>query len=146
MYIKLFKCVFNAEKIDFLGFKVSQYGISINLSKVDTITTWLFSKTHCKIQIFFEFANFYHCVIQSFNKIFSGLSRLLKKSMNGSLKSIKFVMTNKAVKLFDELKLLFICISILIYYDLAYHTMLKCNISRFAIGTILSQLVGKTGQ
>lgn len=39
LYVKLFNCMFNAKEIDFLRFKVSQFGISMMPSKVDLITT-----------------------------------------------------------------------------------------------------------
>ena len=39
LYMKISKCIFDAEKIDFFGFKVGQYGISMNPSKVNTIAT-----------------------------------------------------------------------------------------------------------
>ena len=49
LYIKILKCIFDAEKIDFLSFKVGQYRISMNLSKVNTIATWLVLKLFWEI-------------------------------------------------------------------------------------------------
>lgn len=144
LYIKLFKYIFDVEKINFFGFQVSQYRIAINLSKLDTILIWPIATRHRKVQMFFRFANFYCHFIQSFSKVFLGLSNLLKRATNRSFKVIKFVMTNKALKLFTELKQFFACIPILIYYDFACQIILECNVSRFAIGAILLQLVGKT--
>lgn len=118
----------------------------MNPSKVDTIATWPLPKTHQEVQVFFSFANFYYRFIQLFSKVSSSLSELLKKSTKGSFKGMKFVMTNQAVKLFDKLKQFFACPPMLIHYDLAYQIMLKCNVLRFAITAILSQLVSKTGQ
>ena len=38
LYVKLSKCVFNAEEIKFLGFIVDQFGVSMDPAKLDTIT------------------------------------------------------------------------------------------------------------
>ena len=37
LYVKLLKCIFDAVKIEFLGFIVSLNGITIDLEKVNTI-------------------------------------------------------------------------------------------------------------
>ena len=39
LYIKLFKCVFNAAEINYLGFVVNWTGIVIEPSRVDSVAT-----------------------------------------------------------------------------------------------------------
>ena len=39
LYVKLSKCVFDAKEIKFLGFIVSQFSMSIDSAKLDTIAT-----------------------------------------------------------------------------------------------------------
>lgn len=51
-----------------------------------------------------------------------------------------------ALKMFKKLKRLRTCASILVYYNPTRRIMLECNISRFAVEAILSQLVDETAQ
>ena len=145
LYVKISKCIFDAEEIDFLGFKVGQYGISMNPSKVDTIATWLVPESFREIQVFLGFANFYRRFIRSFSKVSNGLTEMLHGGSNGKFKGVKFDMTQAALRSFDELKQRFASAPMLIYYDPSRRIMLECDASGFAIGAILSQLVSETG-
>ena len=40
LYVKFSKCVYDAEEIKFLGFIVGQFGISMDLAKLNIIATW----------------------------------------------------------------------------------------------------------
>ena len=80
LYVKLSKCIFGAEEIDFLGFKVGQFGIGMVPSKVDTIATWPILLTHCEVQVFIGFANFYWRFINGFSKVSAKLTELLQKA------------------------------------------------------------------
>ena len=104
LYVKLSKCTFDTEKINFLGFKVGQFGFAIVLSKVDTIATWPLLKTHCEVQMFLRFANFYCRFIQRFNKVAFCFSSLLKGGTNEKFKNVKFVITKESLESFDKLK------------------------------------------
>ena len=143
--MKLSKCTFNAKQINFLDYQIGQFRISIVKTKTDSIVTWPMSQTHCKVQQFFRFANFYCRFIQNYSRVPSGLSDLLVGGVKENIKSIPFVMTNKALKAFSTLKRLFASVFMLVHYDLTRWIMLECDASRFAIGAILSQLVSQTG-
>ena len=143
--MKISKCIFDAEEIDFLGFKVEQYGISMNLSKVNTIAIWPVPKLFREIQVFLGFANFYQRFICSFSKVSNGLTEMLQRGSKGKFKGIKFDMTQTALRLFNKLKQRFASALMLIHYDLSRQIMLECDASKFAIGAILSQLVSETG-
>ena len=145
LYVKISKCIFDAEEIDFLGFKVGQYGISMNLSKVDTIATWPVPELFREIQVFFGFANFYQRFIRSFSEVSNGLTEMLHGGSNGKFKGVKFDMTQAALRSFDKLKQRFASAPMLIHYNPSRQIMLECDASRFAIGAILSQLVSETG-
>ena len=71
---------------------------------------------------------------------------MLKRGAKGKFKGAKFVMTKEALESFNELKRLFAGALMPTHYDPSRRIMLECNASRFAIGAVLSQLVGKTGQ
>ena len=71
---------------------------------------------------------------------------MLKGGIKRKFKGMKFVLTNKALKSFNELKSFFPYVFILVYYDLMRHIMLECNVFRFAISMILLQIIEKTSQ
>ena len=141
LYVKISKCIFDAKKVNFLGFKVGQYRTSMNPSKVNTIATWPVPELFWEIQIFLGFANFYRRFIHSFSKVSNGLTEMLQRGLKEKFKGVKFDMTQAALRLFDELKQRFASAPMLIHYNPLRQIMLECNVSRFAIGAILSQLV-----
>ena len=98
------------------------------------------------IQVFLEFANFYCQFIEAFSKVATGLLDMLKNGTKKKFKGIKFILIGKALESFNELKHLFACALILVYYNPMHCIMLECNAFGFAISTILSQLIEETGQ
>ena len=104
------------------------------------------SESFQDIQVFFGFANFYCQFIEAFSKVAASLLDMLKNGTKGKFRGIKFILIGKALKSFNELKRLFACAFMLVYYDSICHIMLECNASRFAILAILLQLIKRTGQ
>ena len=146
LYVKLSKCVFDAKEIEFLGFIVGQFGVSMDPAKLDTIATWPVPESFRDIQVFLGFANFYRRFIEAFSKVAAGLSDMLKGGTKGKFRGMKFVLTGEALESFNELKRLFACAPMLVHYDPMRRIMLECDASGFAISAILSQLIEETGQ
>ena len=145
LYVKLSKCVFDAKEIKFLRFIVGQFGMSMDPAKQNTISTWPMPESFRDIQVYLEFADFYRQFIEPFNKMTLGFLDMLKSSIKGKFKNMKFVLTSKALKSFNELKHFFACAPILVYYNPIGRIMLEYIMFRFAILAILSQLIEKTG-
>jgi hypothetical protein len=59
LYAKLEKCEFRQSQVEFLGYIVSNNGVSMDLKKVQTIVDWIIPSTVCDVQCFLGFANFY---------------------------------------------------------------------------------------
>ena len=118
----------------------------MNFAKLDIIATWLVPESFQNIQVFLGFANFYRQFIEAFSKVTLGLLDMLKSSTKKKFKSIKFVFTGKALESFNELKRFYACASMLVHYNPMHRIMLECNLSRFAILVILSQLIEETSQ
>lgn len=76
------KFMLKAERVNstcqpsFLGYSVSQMGVSMDDNNVNGVTEWLVTKTMKDLQHFLEFANFYWRFIWCFNSI---TTPLLKK-------------------------------------------------------------------
>ena len=79
LYVKLFKCVFDAKEIKFFEFIVDQFGVSMDPVKLNTIATWPMPESFRDIQVFLEFANFYRRFIEAFSKVVLGLLDMLKE-------------------------------------------------------------------
>ena len=138
LYVKLSMYVFDVEKIEFFEFIVGQFGKSIDPAKLDTIATWLVSKSFWDIQVFLGFANFYCRFIEAFSKVALGFLDMLKSGIKKKFKGMKLIFIGKAFESFNELKCFFVCAFMFIYYDLMHHIMLECPVFKFAILAILS--------
>ena len=82
LYEHLKKCAFNIIEIEFLEFIVSTFSVSMNQSRVNTITFWLMLKTFHDVQSFLSFVNFYRRFIFHYSAIVSLLTKLFKRSKN----------------------------------------------------------------
>jgi len=77
--ISIKKSTFHASEVEFLGYKISNHGISMTTKKVEEITAWLPPQKVVDVQSFMGFANFYHQFIKGFSKIAKPLTDLTKK-------------------------------------------------------------------
>jgi len=124
---------FHAREVEFLGYKISDHGISMTTNKVEEITAWLPPQKVVDVQRFMGFANFYRRFIKGVSKIAKPLTDLTKKG-------IKWNWTNDCQAAFDELKRAFTTGPILTHFDETRPTKLETDASDFAPGAILSQL------
>ncbi len=81
LYASLKKCEFFITKVNFLKFIIFIKNVSMNLSKVNIIKTWLRSKMYWKIQVFRRFINFYRRFIHYYSQIAESLTELLRDSL-----------------------------------------------------------------
>jgi len=149
LYVKLSKCHFSAREIDFLGYRVSTEGISMEPSRVETILSWPEPQSKRDILVFLGFANFYRRFIAKFSKIALGLTNLLKggNAKNKARRLAKLAkvegeefLTQEARESFFKLKKAFAEMVLLHHFDPARRTRLETDASGFAISGILSQL------
>jgi hypothetical protein len=140
LHVKLFKCLFNVQKLEFLDYIFSTREIVMNVSRIIIIFAWLKFKNHRKIQIFFEFVNFYKRFIEIFSRIAKTFTFLLKEENKKRFRE-KFVFNIDAKKAFKILKIAFISVSILLHFDLDKRNQLKTNTFDFVLSIIISQLV-----
>jgi hypothetical protein len=140
LHVKLFKCLFSVQKLEFLDYILSTKRIVMNVSRIIIVFAWLESRNYREIQIFFEFANFYKRFIEIFSRIAKTLTFLLKKENKKRFRE-RFVFNTDAKKAFEILKIVFTCVSMLLHFDLDKRSQLKTNAFNFVLSTIISQLV-----
>ena len=139
LYVKLSKCNFEIDTVNFLDFIISPRGIKMKRSCIQTVLKWL--KLICvkNIQMFLRFANFYQCFIEVYFQIAAFLTDLTQSLWKSETQLI-FKFTMKICRAFIELKEQFTSIFILIYHNSRQYIYIKLNASEFALTIILSEL------
>jgi len=59
LFLRLEKCEFCKEQIEYLGLVISENEVSMDLVKVTGVREWPIPKNKTDIQVFLGFANFY---------------------------------------------------------------------------------------
>lgn len=134
LHIKLEKCTFHTDTIEYLGFVVSPQGISMDSEKTKAIRDWPVPRNVRDIQSFLGFANFYRRFIDNYSKITVPLTRLTRKD-------IPFKWGPPAQEAFEQLKRAFEHTPILAHFDPTAHIVVETDASDYAIGCILSQIL-----
>lgn len=134
LWAKAEKCEFFKHSVDFLGYIVSDKGISMDPKKVDTITSWPIPRTIRDIQSFLGFANFYRRFIKNYSKVTSPLTNLLRKDT-------KFEWSTQANSAFEYLKTAFTTAPILQHFQPGLPIVIETDASDYAIAGILSHSI-----
>jgi len=131
--VSIKKSSFHQREVEFLGYKISDRGISITSTKVEEIRAWSTPEKVVDVQGLMGFAMFYCRFMKGFRKIAKELTYLTKKG-------IKWTFTPSCHEAFDKLKKMFTTGPILTYFDDPCPTKLQTDASDFALGPVLSQL------
>lgn len=138
LYANIKKCEFDTDRVEFLGFVVNTKGISMEPSRVDSITGWPAPRNFKELQSFLGFANFYRRFIDGYSKSVRPLTDMLK-GMQAGVKTRHFVWTMDQQESFDLLKRKFTEAPVLTHFDPQLPILLETDASGFAIGAVLSQ-------
>lgn len=130
-YVKLSKCQFFKEEIDFLGHSISKEGISPIKHRLDCIINWPLPKNITEIKRFLGFIGFYRKFIADFAK--------LAGPLHDACNSDKFEWGDDNEKSFNELKAAFVSAKVLIHPDMTKPFILETDASMSAIGAVLKQ-------
>ncbi|SOV06442.1 uncharacterized protein UDID_17465 [Ustilago sp. UG-2017a] len=79
LYAKAEKCQFSTSQTKFLGFVVSDQGVSMDPSKTEVITNWPVPKSVHDVQVFLGFCNFYRKFTPQYSRTAYPLTQLLRK-------------------------------------------------------------------
>ena len=132
LQVKLEKCQFHVQKVEFLGYIISPEGIFMDPAKAELITSWASPKSVHDILVFLGFANFYRRFIKNFSKVVSPITRLLKKD-------VPFNWDPAAQSAFEDLKKAFSSDPVLVHYDPQKPCFLDPDASKWALGMVISQ-------
>ncbi|KAA0035496.1 ty3-gypsy retrotransposon protein [Cucumis melo var. makuwa] len=97
LYAKFSKCEFWLKKVSFLEHVVSSEGVSVNLAKIEAITSWPRPSTVSEIRRFLGLAGYYRKFVEDFSRIANPLTQLTRKGT-------PFVWSPACESSFQELK------------------------------------------
>jgi hypothetical protein len=138
LYVKLSKCKFFTDEVDFLGFRVGTAGVSMDPSRVIAIRDWPVPKSYRDIQVFLGFANFYRGFIWRYSAVVAPITDLLV-GMKAGKKTGPFKWTAGADQAFRMLKEAFTHEPMLTHFDPEKQCRVEVDASGGAIGGVLSQ-------
>ena len=133
IYVKLSKCEFCVNKLDWLGHTISAQGIEMDAKKVEAIQAISPPKSVKQLQSFLGLINYYHRFIKNLAKISAPLTDLLKKSRN-------WEWTVQEQQAFQELKDQITTALVLQPLDMDLPFIVTTDASNTAIGGVLSQV------
>jgi hypothetical protein len=144
LYVKLSKCKFFTDEVDFLGFRVGTAGVSMDPSRISAIQEWPVPKSFREIQVFLGFANFYRGFIWRYSAVVAPITDLLK-GMKAGKKTGPFTWTAEADAAFRELKDCFSRGPMLAHFDPDRQSRIEADASGGATGGVLTQAYESQG-
>ena len=97
MYVKLSKCDFYRDIIQYLGHIISKEGISVDPKKIEAIMNWPTPRNVTDVRSFMGLAGYYKRFIEGFSNVANAITSLQKKGT-------KFEWTLKCEESFQQLK------------------------------------------
>jgi hypothetical protein len=101
--LRLKKCFFGMQEMEYLGYTVSAGKISVSTKKVEAVADWPLPKTQKEVRSFVHFCNFYARFIHHFSDLTAPLTDLLRESQPH-----KVALTPACLEAFETLKLVLI--------------------------------------
>ncbi len=127
------KCTFGMTQVQYLGYIIDEWGVHVNLTKIQFIRDWLAPTTLTELHNFLGLANFYHRFLLGFSHITYHLGQVTK----GGAKE-NFFCSKSQQKAFSKLKhrLCFAPMFIISYLQQPFE--IETDASDYAIGGVLT--------
>jgi len=132
LFLKLEKCTFHKEQIDYLGLIISNGKVTMDPVKVQEIAQWPVPTTVKGVRSFLGFCNFYHVFIPKFSDIARPLNDLTKKNQ-------QWQWGTKEQAVFEELKHVCVTGPVLRAPDWNKPFIMETNASGYALGVVIAQ-------
>ena len=132
LQLKLKKCEFHVQETEFLGHWITTKGIEMEKSKVKAILDWPTPKSIKEVQQFAGLVNYYQQFIKDYSKTMTSLFKIMKKKK-------EFHWGIEQEKAFQQAKEKITTAPILVQFDPEKETMIKTDMSDYAIGMRMTQ-------
>jgi transposase InsO family protein len=126
------KCHFYQTSVRYLGYVISDKGISMDQEKVSAVTDWPTPRNVKELQKFLGFANFYRNLICRYSELTAPLTTLLKKG-------VEFTWEAEQDQSFNRIKEAFAADNFLAHPVESQPFVLETDASKVAISGVLSQ-------
>ena len=133
LYAKLSKCEFWLREVKFLGHQVTEEGVSVDPSKIETVKAWQRPKSVFEVRSFLGLAGYYRKFVKDFSRLAAPMTRLTRKG-------VKFEWDAKCDEAFEKLKTLLTTAPILVIPERGLGYAIYCDASVEGLGCVLMQL------
>ncbi|XP_061355879.1 uncharacterized protein LOC133300369 [Gastrolobium bilobum] len=130
-FVKMSKCAFGVEEIDYLGHKVSHKGVHADTKKIEAMLSWPPPKSIKQLRGFLGLTGYYRRFVQNYATIASPLTDLLKQGA--------FNWGEEAQKAFEFLKMAMASTPVLVLPNFSLPFVLETDASNSGIGAVLLQ-------
>lgn len=132
LYLKPSKCIFNVQRLEYLGLILSPDHIETDPAKIKGIADWPIPKNLRELRSFTGFTNFYRRFIPHYAEVTKPLDELKRKD-------VPFVWSPKCNHAFDSIKQKFLLKPILLMPNPHKPFILETDASKVATGAVLHQ-------
>ena len=132
LHVKIEKCEFFKEEIEFLGYNIKKGGFAVSESKVNSVQEWPVPKSTKQLRGFLGLANFCRKFIPHFSEKVKCLTEMTSTKK-------KFIWNDEMQLAFDDLKQCFTKTPVLMKPDFTKTFVLSTDASDHALGGMLSQ-------
>ncbi|PNY01861.1 retrotransposon-related protein, partial [Trifolium pratense] len=130
-YVKLSKCLFCQESIEYLGHIVSSQGVHADPGKIEAMVNWPQPNTVKQLRGFLGLTGYYRRFIANYASIAAPLTDLLRHE--------SFRWTDAATHAFTALKQAMVAAPVLRLPDFSQEFIIETDASQFGIGAVLMQ-------
>ncbi|WVY92216.1 hypothetical protein V8G54_037730 [Vigna mungo] len=131
LFVKLSKCLFGLNQIDYLGHILCGEGVAMDKLKIQAVIDWPIPTTLKQLRGFLGLTSYYRRFIKGYASIAASLTNLLKKD--------SFGWDDTATTAFQELKKRIIAAPVLALPNFSKPFILETDASGHDIGAVLSQ-------
>ena len=139
LYLKASKCEFEKNSLLFLGFIISNNGVSTDPDKVKAVQEFPTPKNLTESRSFIGLVSYYRRFVTGFSKIAAPITDLTKKGC-------AFEWNQPQQSAFQQLKDVLSSAPVLSHYNPSYNTIVQTDASFFGWGFIISQINSETQQ
>ncbi|TYK02180.1 ty3-gypsy retrotransposon protein [Cucumis melo var. makuwa] len=132
LYAKFSKCEFWLKQVSFLGHVVSKAGVSVDLAKIEAVTSWPRPSTVREVRSFLGLAGYYRRFVENFSRKATPLTHLTRKRT-------PFVWSNAYEDSFQNLKQKLVTAPVLTVPDGSGSFLIYSDASKKGLGCVLMQ-------
>jgi hypothetical protein len=131
VFLLIKKCAFAQDTVNFLGFIVSYWGVSVDPEKVRIVAEWPTPNNVHEVCSFHRLASFYKQFVLGFSAVMAPITKCTKKGL--------FIWTTAAQQAFCTIKKLLTEAPVLRLSNFEAPFEVSCDVSHSDVGGVLSQ-------